>query len=340
MMSAVPILTIASTRPAADLPPPLTPPDCNLRGLPFMPLQVVQLLDSDLFIKSTGDEFKAAVALWCKSWNQIPGGSLPDDDEILEALSGSKVWKKVKPMAMRGWFKCSDGRLYHPVVAQNALQAWEGREEHREVTDNKKSRQQRWRERVAEISKQLRDAGVTPPMNASLSKLEELMRLHVDGKASTSTSTGDVSPPSTGDKPETACKGQGKGQGDIEGVNTPSSAAKLPPCPQKAIVDLYHQILPELPEVRVLDSKPRQTALRKAWVWVLTSCTAEGDRRATNPAEALDWFKRYFERARANDFLMGKTPRSGAHANWRCDLDFLLTDRGMKHVIEKTQESQ
>jgi hypothetical protein len=200
-----------------DLPDPMTPADCNLRGLPFMPLQVVQLLDSDLFIKSTGDEFKAAVALWCKSWNQIPGGSLPDDDQILEALSCSKAWKKVKAMAMRGWVKCSDGRLYHPVVAQNALQAWEGREDHREVNENKKSRQQRWRERVKELSAELRDVGVTPPMNASLSDLERLKRLHVDGDASTKASTGDATETSTGDKPETAYKGQCKGQGITSG---------------------------------------------------------------------------------------------------------------------------
>jgi hypothetical protein len=120
-------------------------------------------------------------------------------------------------MAMRGWVKCSDGRLYHPVVAQNALQAWEGREDHREVNENKKSRQQRWRERVKELSAELRDVGVTPPMNASLSDLERLKRLHVDGDASTKASTGDATETSTGDKPETAYKGQCKGQGITSG---------------------------------------------------------------------------------------------------------------------------
>jgi hypothetical protein len=29
--------------------PPLTPADCDLRGLPFMPMDVVRILDSDLF---------------------------------------------------------------------------------------------------------------------------------------------------------------------------------------------------------------------------------------------------------------------------------------------------
>jgi hypothetical protein len=36
---------------------------------------------------------------------------------------------------------------------------------------------------------------------------------------------------------------------------------------------------------------------------------------------------------------MGRTGRQGEHANWQCDLDFLLTEKGMKHVIEKTKET-
>jgi hypothetical protein len=80
----------------------------------------------------------------------------------------------------------------------------------------------------------------------------------------------------------------------------------------------------------------RKRAMAKVWGWVLSSKTPEGERRATTAPEAMAWFRRYFERARDNDFLMGRTARSGEHASWRCDLDFLLTDRGMKQVIEKT----
>lgn len=112
---------------------PMTPSDCDLRGLPFMQLDVVRLIDSDLFALSTGDEFKAAVALWCKSWLQVPAASLPDDDRVLAHLSaaGSR-WKKVKTLALRGWIKCSDGRLYHPTVAEKALHAWKARTAQRE----------------------------------------------------------------------------------------------------------------------------------------------------------------------------------------------------------------
>lgn len=112
----------------ADLPEPLTPPDCDLRGLPYMPLDVVRLVDSDLFALSTGAEFKAAVALWCKSWLQKPSGSLPNEDRVLAHLSGANShWCEVRETALRGWVLCSDGRLYHPVVCEKANVAWSQR---------------------------------------------------------------------------------------------------------------------------------------------------------------------------------------------------------------------
>ena len=122
----------------SDLPEPLVPPDCDVRGFGFMPLDVVRLLDSDLFALTTGDEFKAAVALWCKSWLQVPASSVPDDDRVLAHLSGSGLrWKKVKAMALRGWVKAADGRLYHPVVASKALEAWNRKQSQREKANKR-----------------------------------------------------------------------------------------------------------------------------------------------------------------------------------------------------------
>jgi hypothetical protein len=81
----------------------------------------------------------------------------------------------------------------------------------------------------------------------------------------------------------------------------------------------------------------RQKAMRKLWGWVLSSTKAGGQRRATNADEALQWLRDYFVRAADNDFLMGRTARSAEHAGWQCDIDFLLSEKGMKQVIEKTQ---
>lgn len=112
---------------------PLTPPGCDLRGLPFMPLECARLLDSDLFALTTGDEFKAALALWCKSWTQVPAASMPNDERLLAKAAGVSLaeWRTVSEMALKGWTLCDDGRLYHPVVAEKALTAWVERIEHR-----------------------------------------------------------------------------------------------------------------------------------------------------------------------------------------------------------------
>lgn len=112
---------------------PLVPPECDLSGLRFMPLDAARLLDSDLMALSTGDEFKAAVALWCKAWGQVPSGSLTNDERVLARAAGVSLaeWRGLREMALRGWVECSDGRLYHPVVCEKVLEAWIERLAHR-----------------------------------------------------------------------------------------------------------------------------------------------------------------------------------------------------------------
>lgn len=106
---------------------PLTPPDLDLRDFPYMPLDVVRLRDSDLAVVASGDEFRTAVILWCASWHQVPAASLPTDDRLLASLAGFgrdlKGWKAVREAALRGFITCSDGRLYHPVIAEKAIEA-------------------------------------------------------------------------------------------------------------------------------------------------------------------------------------------------------------------------
>lgn len=119
---------------------------------------------------------------------------------------------------------------------------------------------------------------------------------------------------------------------------SPPGGGQTVPCPYVEIVDSYHARLPELPKVKLMPES-RQKALRKFWGWVLSSTKSDGTRRAETGEQALEWIGAYFARAAENDFLMGRTPRSAEHKDWRCDLDFLLTDRGKKQVIEKTQEA-
>ncbi|WP_265225793.1 YdaU family protein [Burkholderia cenocepacia] len=163
-----------------------------------MPLDVGRVIDSDLFGMSTGDEFKTAFRLWAKSWHQVPAASLPNDDRMLAHLAGlvdaPAKWKKVRAMALRGWILCSDGRLYHPVIAQKALEAMGHREVKQDQQGGAQTRQQRLRERRAAMFEQLRAHGIVPDFNASTAELKRLIasigQSHSDAHASHETSPG------------------------------------------------------------------------------------------------------------------------------------------------------
>lgn len=120
-----------------------------------------------------------------------------------------------------------------------------------------------------------------------------------------------------------------------KGASAPSSTARLPTCKPEEIVEVYHEVLPELPGVRVMD-KAREKAIRERWQWVMTSTKPDGTRRATTADEGMQWFRSYFERARDNDFLMGRTAKAPGHENWRPDIEFLMKSAGLKQVLEKT----
>lgn len=117
-----------------DLPAPPVPADCDLRGMPGFMLDTERLMASELWALADGPTFKAAVGLWCRAWRQVPASSLPDDDAVLRAFAGmpASAWKKAKDMALRGFVKCSDGRLYHLVLAEDAARAWGHRQMQRE----------------------------------------------------------------------------------------------------------------------------------------------------------------------------------------------------------------
>lgn len=112
-------------------PDPLTPADCDLSDFQYMELDVRRLRDSKFASTPSGDAFRAGLMLWCAAWHQIPAASLPDDDVELANLAGYgrmpisvKEWKKVRAEALYGFVKCSDGRLYHPVIAEKAMAAF------------------------------------------------------------------------------------------------------------------------------------------------------------------------------------------------------------------------
>lgn len=119
---------------------PLVPITLDLRSMPFMPLDVVRLRDSDIASRPSAECFRAAVLLWCAAWHQVPASSLPNDEATLARYAGFgrdvKAWRKVKDGALHGFIECSDGRLYHHVIAEKANEALAKREAYRKRTAN------------------------------------------------------------------------------------------------------------------------------------------------------------------------------------------------------------
>lgn len=125
-MLGVGIMTTNSDGGASTAP--LVPADCDLRDFQFMPVDIVRLFGSRFHAISSDAEWRAGVTLWLKSFHQVPAASLPDDDielcRLAELGRDVKAWRKLRANALHGWVLCSDGRLYHPVVAEKASEAW------------------------------------------------------------------------------------------------------------------------------------------------------------------------------------------------------------------------
>lgn len=220
------------------MPEPPVPADIDVQGMRGFILDVDKLLASELWALCSGDEAKAAVSLWCRAWRQTPPGSLPDDDRVLAAFSGAGArWKKVRQMALRGFVKCSDGRLYHTLICENAAQTAEKRRAFQErtaaATEARRRKAQRNDDRDGQRNDDRND--------------ERNDERNDDAKGQRNDHHGD---------------GDGDGDGKYSPCGPPDGGP--PPCPQQAIVNAYHDELPTLPRVRVV-SDTTAAALRRRW---------------------------------------------------------------------------
>jgi uncharacterized protein YdaU (DUF1376 family) len=166
----------------SEISDPLTPADCDLRGLEYMPLLGGHLFGSEFNARANDSEWRAALTLWWAAWCQVPAASLPDDDAALCRFADLgrdlKSWRKLRDGALHGWVKCSDGRLYHPVLAEQALIAWDKRKQDRESRSSSAERKAREREARSQMFAQLAAVNVTPEWNIRTADLRALVTHH------------------------------------------------------------------------------------------------------------------------------------------------------------------
>lgn len=357
-----------------DLPDPLTPPECNLRGLPFMPLECQRLMDSDTWGKTTPGEFKAAIGLWCKSWGQVPAGSIPNDDDILRKWLGMTPdeWAVDKSGAMRGFVLCSDGRWYHPVVCEKALEAMPGRHEFQAKRSASAERKARERQDRHDLFELLSRNGQTPDFNTPTSKLRELAAPYV-------TPTGVTSPPAnprqssrsghvtqksrvTGVTPVTAIKGEGEGEreGKREGLHTEHSTAIAVLPPAAADGGGGFELVPDNPHPLAMPRRGRgpmpecpHAEILALWGEVLPELPQhsewgegrQGKLRARwrekaaalawqDQAAGLQYFRRLFGYVKQSRFLMGKARPTKGNPPFQAELAWLLGPEIWQKLLE------
>ena len=133
-----------------NLPEPMTPMEADLRGLPWMELDGIRLFRSTFWLTKSAEVRCAGLELWWESMQQTPAGSLPDDDVMLAKLAGFgrdlSQWMSHRTDVLHGWILCSDGRLYHPVIAAIVIKAWAERIKFRAYQETERERKRAYRD--------------------------------------------------------------------------------------------------------------------------------------------------------------------------------------------------
>lgn len=85
--------------------------------------------------------------------------------------------------------------------------------------------------------------------------------------------------------------------------------------PYQDLIDLFHEVLPMLPKVKVLTEK-RKNIIKKLWLF------AWKEKQFENNEQALNFFRRYFESVSRSQFLTGENARG-----WKADIEFVFSEK-------------
>lgn len=115
-------------------------------------------------------------------------------------------------------------------------------------------------------------------------------------------------------------------------VGEPSPTdTKQPRCPHDELIAMYHEQLPELPEMRVRNDD-RDSLLRTRWRESGQRLVAAG--KPPTKQNCLAWWRKYFARVRASPLLMGQIEQKGRDSPWMADFEWLIRPKNFAKVIE------
>lgn len=102
-----------------------------------------------------------------------------------------------------------------------------------------------------------------------------------------------------------------------EDVNSDGEKSK---CPILKIIDLYHEVLPELRRVEVV-SERRKSMIRARWT-------------QNKSMQSLEKWKELFAWIRDSDFLMGRVDPKPGQGQFSADLEFIMTPSKFEKIVE------
>jgi hypothetical protein len=114
---------------------------------------------------------------------------------------------------------------------------------------------------------------------------------------------------------------EGKGRewnGKELNTNVPSVAGD--DCPHQEIINLYHEHLPMLTQVKSWTPK-RSSALKTRW-------------REDSKRQSLEWWTKLFKYIAKSDFLTGKA------SEWQADLEWIINASNLVKIIEGKYENK
>jgi hypothetical protein len=120
-------------------------------------------------------------------------------------------------------------------------------------------------------------------------------------------------------------------QQTLEAIESPSQEdgnggnnGRIPPCPVERVVEIFHEVLPELPRIERL-TDTRRANIRQRWrEW-------SAEKHWGSQAEGLDEWRRFFAYVRSSPFLMGRAkPRDPGKKPFVATLEWLM--RASNHV--------
>ena len=141
---------------------PLVPAECDCTDLDSFMLNVEKLMASELVAIATNEIIGACLLVWCRAWKQRPAASLPDDDRVIAAFARMPLarFKKARDEILRGFVKCTDGRLYHRTLAAEAVRAYALKVKFQNRREADAERLNKWREKQKETRVETRSETV------------------------------------------------------------------------------------------------------------------------------------------------------------------------------------